>query len=282
MSIKVMTAVFDRYPNGGGEMLLALGLADHASDDGSRIFPSIKHLAEKTRQGERSVQYQLRRMEESGWLILVNAGNGGRNQHREYQISPNWIKGADIAPPLKGATDDRKGATDDTKGCNPQHKTVQPVAPAYNHQVTVIEPSEKGKRASPPLFDVPDLLLADYLSLRKAKKAGPLTPTVIAGLQREADKASLTLTQAVTACCEFGWQGFNAGWYAGRTTGVTAANSETPYQRSMRLRVAEVSPLLARAAPGDTPKPNPTDFFRNVEPATDVEVIDVKAIEVSK
>lgn len=34
MSIKVMTAVFDRYPNGGGEMLLALALADHASDDG--------------------------------------------------------------------------------------------------------------------------------------------------------------------------------------------------------------------------------------------------------
>ncbi|PIG09482.1 hypothetical protein CLU84_2393 [Comamonas sp. 26] len=78
MSIKVMTAVFERYPNGGGEMLLALALADHASDDGARVFPSIKALAEKTRQSERSVQYQLRRMQETSWLILVNAGNGGR------------------------------------------------------------------------------------------------------------------------------------------------------------------------------------------------------------
>jgi len=48
-----MTAVFDRYPNGGGEMLLALALADHASDDGTRIFPKIASLAEKTRQSSK-------------------------------------------------------------------------------------------------------------------------------------------------------------------------------------------------------------------------------------
>ena len=50
MSVKVMTAVFERYPVGGGEMLLALALADHASDDGTRVYPSVKALAEKTRQ----------------------------------------------------------------------------------------------------------------------------------------------------------------------------------------------------------------------------------------
>ena len=27
----------------------------------------------------------------------------------------------------------------------------------------------------------------------------------------------------MTACCEFGWQGFNAQWYADRTTGKAAA-----------------------------------------------------------
>ena len=134
MSVKVMTAVFERYPNGGGEMLLALALADHASDDGTRVFPSIKALAEKTRQSERSVQYQLRRMQEVGWLILVNSGNGGRSMHSEYRISLEWIKGAEIAPFQKGATDDEKGANDGTKGCNPQQKRVQPIAPANNHQ----------------------------------------------------------------------------------------------------------------------------------------------------
>nr|WP_312354374.1 helix-turn-helix domain-containing protein [Stenotrophomonas pavanii] len=102
--------VFDRYPNGGGEMLLALALADHAHDDGTHIFPSIARLAEKTRQSERSVQYQLRRMEQSGWLVLVNAGIGGRRsgfgeggRTRQYRINPEWMKGADIAPFSKGA-----------------------------------------------------------------------------------------------------------------------------------------------------------------------------------
>lgn len=141
MSIKVMTAVFDRYPNGGGEMLLALALADHASDDGTRIYPSVKALAEKTRQSERTVQYQLRRMQEAGWLILVNAGNGGRGMASEYRISSDWLKGAEIAPFQKGAIDDEKGAIDDTKGCNPRHKRVQPIAPTNNRHRTVIEPS---------------------------------------------------------------------------------------------------------------------------------------------
>lgn len=141
MSVKVMNAVFERYPNGGGEMLLALALADHASDDGSRVYPSIKALAEKTRQSERSVQYQLRRMQESGWLILVNSGNGGRSMHSEYRISLDWIKGAEIAPLEKGATDDAKGANDSTKGRNQEQERVQPVAPANNRHRTINEPS---------------------------------------------------------------------------------------------------------------------------------------------
>jgi hypothetical protein len=164
MSVKVMTAVFERYPNGGGEMLLALALADHASDDGTRVFPSIKALAEKTRQSERSVQYQLRRMQEVGWLILVNAGNGGRSMHSEYRISLGWIKGAEIAPFKKGATDDEKGANDSTKGCNPEQKRVQPIAPANNHHRTINESSgtvigaaaQKTKTALPDDFQPND------------------------------------------------------------------------------------------------------------------------------
>ena len=66
MSVRLISEVFARYPNGGGEMLLALALADHASDDGTRVYPSVKALAEKTRQSERTVQYQLRAMEAAG------------------------------------------------------------------------------------------------------------------------------------------------------------------------------------------------------------------------
>lgn len=113
---------------------MLLALADHASDDGTRVFPSIKALAEKTRESERSVQYQLRRMQEAGWLILVNAGNGGRSMHSEYRISLEWIKGAEIAL-------FQKGANDRAKGCNPELERVQPIAPANNRHRTIKEPS---------------------------------------------------------------------------------------------------------------------------------------------
>ena len=74
---------------------------------------------------------------------------------------------------------------------------------------------------------ISETLLQDFLEVRKAKRAGKLTPTAIAGIKREAEKAGLTLEQAITACCEYGWQGFNAGWYAGR-----ARNSEKPNARA--------------------------------------------------
>lgn len=140
MSIKMMTAVFDRYPNGGGEMLLALSLADHAHDDGTHIFPSVQTLAKKTRQSERSVQYQLRNMEQSGWLVLVSFEFGGRGKCREYRINPDWIKGAEIAPFPKGCnsehervqSDAGKGATGDIKGAT---------AIAPEPSVTKVKPS---------------------------------------------------------------------------------------------------------------------------------------------
>lgn len=213
MSIKVMTAVFDRYPNGGGEMLLALALADHASDDGTRVYPGVKALAEKTRQSERTVQYQLRRMQETGWLILVSTGNGGRSMASEYRISPDWIKGAEIAPFKKGAIDDIKGANGSTKGCNSAQKRVQQTAPANNRQ----EPSENHqgtvKSSALGLIDVPDELLADWNKVRKDKKAGEATAAAVKLLQTEARKAGLTDSEAITVCCGYGWQGFRAAWY---------------------------------------------------------------------
>ncbi|AOY63413.1 helix-turn-helix domain-containing protein [Xanthomonas citri pv. glycines] len=140
MSAKVTGMVFERYANGGGEMLLALALADHAHDDGTHIYPSIALLAAKTRQSERSVQYQLRRMEAAGWLILINDGLGGRGngfkeggKTRQYRINPEWMKGADIAPFQEGQCSTEKGANSaplkganrGAKGCKTASERVQ-------------------------------------------------------------------------------------------------------------------------------------------------------------
>lgn len=183
MSAKVFGAVFERYRNGGGELLLALALADHAHDDGTHIFPYVETLAEKTRQSVRAVQYQLKNMRKAGWLIPVNSGNGGRNQASEYRISPEWLAGQEPIPPVqegekeanekiapfpgdpqkgangdtKGASDDVKGANGDTKGCNRLHPHITVKNQKNNRQ----EPSPARKRSSgfePMSLELPDWL----------------------------------------------------------------------------------------------------------------------------
>lgn len=250
MSVEVMSMVFKRYPNGGGEMLLALALADHANDQGTGIYPSIASLAEKTRQSVRAVQYQLRAMEASGWLILVNSGNGGRNQRREYRVSDLWIKGADfaslksgapepekgadIAPNAsaekgaihdgKGATDDAKGANGDTKGCNGLHP-----------HITVIEPSEpsrtvKGVRKRSPGFDPLSIELPEWLDAddwadwtkHRAEIRKPITEQAAREQLRrlgEFRQAGTTPREVIRHSIAAGWQGLFAPAGTQATTG---------------------------------------------------------------
>ena len=54
----------------------------------------------------------------------------------------------------------------------------------------------------------------DFRELRSRKKA-PITETAIAGIRREAQRAGMTLEQALRTCCERGWTGFKADWVGG-------------------------------------------------------------------
>ena len=54
-----------------------------------------------------------------------------------------------------------------------------------------------------------------------------MTDTVLTGLSREAAKAGLGMNDALRACCEYGWQGFSAEWYAKRTAKRVVAGAQT-------------------------------------------------------
>lgn len=51
----------------------------------------------------------------------------------------------------------------------------------------------------------------DWLTVRKAKRA-PLTRTAFERIKQEADKAGLSIDDAVRIAAEEGWQGFRADW----------------------------------------------------------------------
>ncbi|QMT41265.1 replication protein [Neisseria shayeganii] len=76
-------------------------------------------------------------------------------------------------------------------------------------------------------------LAADYMALRKSKRAGPLTQTALAGLEREANLAGLSLTQAVTVCCERSWVGFKAEWFFRDSEPRTSPAAGKPRQNAI-------------------------------------------------
>jgi hypothetical protein len=121
-----MSLVFERFEGGGNLMLLALALADHSNDAGESIHPSVRRLAQKTRQSERSVQRMLRQLEAMTWLQVVEAGSG-RTHTTQYRINPAWIKGDRLAP-FKAGKGDRLSPIAEGKGDKTDPERVTPEA----------------------------------------------------------------------------------------------------------------------------------------------------------
>ena len=73
--------------------------------------------------------------------------------------------------------------------------------------------------------DVSEQTWADFLELRKSKRA-PLTATALAGIAREADKAGMSLQDAIALCCERGWQSINARWISEKSSGPSRKSAQ--------------------------------------------------------
>lgn len=75
-------------------------------------------------------------------------------------------------------------------------------------------PAPKRKRVSnvQKPESVSEQVWTDFCALRNKRRA-PITETALKGIQREAEKAGITLEEALSTCCERGWQGFKAEWY---------------------------------------------------------------------
>lgn len=176
MSVKVMALVWDHYPEGGSELLLALALADWANHDGSGIYPSVAQMADKVHMAERSVQYLLGKMKARGWLIQVNPGGivGGRKLATNYRIPVDLIplgfvgRVQTLHPSVSVDNLPTWVQSDALDGCNLTQERVQPVAPQPS--VTINKPP-KGPEAP---FQLPDWVPVEHwnawLEVRTKKK----------------------------------------------------------------------------------------------------------------
>jgi hypothetical protein len=270
-------------------VLVAMADCVHADDGPDMVcWPSYRALATRTSQDVKTVEVSVHRLRDWGFIADTGERKGDTGQVVVYRLN-NTNSGV-VTPILQPAapppaaplptaapfikTSESGGV--DTAGKTPVFPSKTPVFPAKGPQIpgertpktgygsrngtsngTRKEPKEEATPNELP--GVPAQLLADYLKVRKAKRAGPLTETAIAGLTREAIKAGISLSEAVRACCEFGWQGFNAGWYAERVAKGqrrSQEGAETAYQRSKREAVERLTGGLASRKPVTTEAPN--------------------------
>lgn len=76
MSIRLMTLVWDiRWPT-QNHLLVMLKLADHANDEGAKVWPAVATIAEQAQCSERTVQNVLRAFRTCGLVNVVKQGGG--------------------------------------------------------------------------------------------------------------------------------------------------------------------------------------------------------------
>lgn len=114
------------------------------------------------------------------------------------------------------------------------------------------EEGESPRKRVPPTprpDDVAEQVWADWLALRRAKRA-PVSDTTVAEARREADKAHLPLQRFLEIWVGRGSQGLQADWL--KPHELRSAGGETAYQRSSRERMQQVVPRIAAQAPGQS------------------------------
>lgn len=169
-----MTMIWDRLNVSGGELLLALALADHGNEAGESIFPGIDTLSKMTRQHERTVQRQLARFRELGWLEVVADGGlvGGRGRATVYRINIAWIKGGKL-PGFPDATD--PAADGGNGGITPGLDPVdRPPKPRQSMPETPAMGAQKGGvRATPSVINHQDPGAASSRAIPPGSRAAP-------------------------------------------------------------------------------------------------------------
>ena len=154
---------------------------------------------------------------------------------------------------------------------NPVGSESQPIAKATINQEPITNNHKPKREKATVVACPPDVGLQewqDWLSLRKAKNA-PVTETVLKSARKEAEKAGITLNAFLTIWCARGSQGLEASWLK---SDEKQNQTETVYQRSMRLKMQEAVPSIAK----QTPYQDASDFFRTIDMPTQ------KVIEVNK
>ncbi len=214
MSIQATAAAWLADVRPPARKLVLLYMADRHNGQNGLLNPGIAKIAAACGLTPSQVRRHLQALKADGLLSVTANANGGRpGQTPHYCLHLTGSADATRSTDATGSTDAQEGAHGCARGVAPMRETGS--AHATQTGKNRNEPESNRKYTRKPALvcpnDVPESVWADFLTIRKAKRA-PMTATALQSIQREADKAGISIADALATCCERGWQSFKAEW----------------------------------------------------------------------
>lgn len=171
--------------------LVLLKLADNANDDGI-CFPSYQYIADKCEMTRRSAISHIE------YLIKMGLVSKKERKNKDGSISNLYFLHLE-----QGSENFALGGSEN-------------ISPITSHSLEPVnEPKKTTQKSESEMllerFGITGQLAKDFIAHRKTKR-GAISETQLSRLQKQADKAGISICEVVEICIERNWQGFNASW----------------------------------------------------------------------
>lgn len=205
MSMRLMVQAMNCKVGNPARKLVLLKLADNANDDGI-CFPSYQYIADKCEMTRRSAINHIE------YLIKMGLVSKKERKNKDGSISNLYFLHLE-----QGSENFALGSENISLGSeNFALGGSENISPRTSHSLEPVTESKKTTQKSESemlleQFGITGQLAKDFIAHRKAKK-GVINQTQLNRLQKQADKAGISICEAVEICIERNWQGFNASW----------------------------------------------------------------------
>lgn len=205
MSMRLMVQAMNCKVGNPARKLVLLKLADNANDDGI-CFPSYQYIADKCEMTRRSAISHIE------CLIKMGLVSKKERKNKDGSISNLYLLHLE-----QGSENFALGGENISLGSeNFALGGSENISPITSHSLEPVnEPKKTTQKSESEMllerFGITGQLAKDFIAHRKTKR-GAISETQLSRLQKQADKAGISICEAVEICIERNWQGFNAAW----------------------------------------------------------------------
>ena len=205
MSMRLMVQAMNCEVGNPARKLVLLKLADNANDDGI-CFPSYQYIADKCEMTRRSAISHIE------YLIKMGLVSKKERKNKDGSISNLYFLHLE-----QGGENFALGGENISLGSeNFALGGSENISPRTSHSLEPVnEPKKTTQKSESEIllerFGITGQLAKDFIAHRKTKR-GAISETQLSRLQKQADKAGISICEAVEICIERNWQGFNASW----------------------------------------------------------------------